>query len=91
MEFDQLIFQRIFRFYKKNRKVDPAVSARTVELNGIKPKLTILARALTGKAIDILPATRDGGWQHNTFYLPQSFAICGIYDLFYSASLFLLS
>jgi len=80
MEFDQLIFQRIFRFYKKNRKVDPAISARTVVLNDLKPKLTILARALTGKAIDILPATRDGGWQYNTFYLPGSFAMLNTLD-----------
>ena len=55
MEFDKLIFQRLFRFFKKNRKVDPAVSARTVNLLEIKPKLTILARALTGNAIDVYP------------------------------------
>jgi nitric oxide reductase NorD protein len=74
MEFDQLIFQKFFRFFNKNRKVDPAVSARTVNLSDIKPKLTILARALTGNAIDIYPASRDGGWQNNIFYLPGEFS-----------------
>ncbi len=73
MELDQLIFQKIFRFWDKQKKVDPLVSARTIKLNDIKPKLTILARALTGKPIDVLPASRDGGWQNNTFFLPNSF------------------
>lgn len=75
MEFDQLIFQRLFRFYKKNRKVDPLLSARTVELSDIKQKLTILARALSGKAIDIFPATKDGGYQNNNYYLPVSLSL----------------
>ena len=74
MDFDQIIFQKIFRFYQKRKKIDPLVSARTVLLTDIKPKLTILARALTGKAIDIFAASRDGGWQNNTFYLPISFS-----------------
>lgn len=74
MEVDQLIFQRLFRFFKKNRKADPLVSARTVSLTDIKSKLTILARAFTGKAIDIYPATRDGGWQNNIFYLPGKYS-----------------
>ncbi len=74
MELDQLIFQKIFRFYKKRKKVDPLIFARTVKLTDIKPKLTILARALTGKAIDVFAASRDGGWQNNIFYLPGSFA-----------------
>ena len=73
MELDQLIFQKLFRFYKKQKKVDPLVSARTVKLAELQPKLIILARALTGKPIDIFTASRDGGWQNNTFYLPQSF------------------
>ncbi len=74
MEFDQLIFQKIFRFYQRKKKVDPALAARTVSLDDLKPKLTLLARALTGATIDIAPAARDGGWQGNIFYLPASFA-----------------
>ncbi len=73
MELDQLIFQKLFRFWDKRKKVDPLVSARTVKLDDIKPKLTIIARALTGKPIDILGASRDGGWQNNTYFLPTSF------------------
>ena len=74
MEFDQLIFQKIFRFYSRNKQQDSALAARTVALEDLKPKLTLLARALTGDSIDIAPAERDGGWQNNIFYLPASFA-----------------
>ncbi len=74
MEFDQLIFQKIFRFYQRKKKIDPEVAARTITLDDLKPKLTLLARALTGEAIEIAPAARDGGWQNNIFYLPASFA-----------------
>jgi nitric oxide reductase NorD protein len=73
MELDQLIFQKIFRFYKRQKKVDPLVDARTVKLHELVPKLTILARALTGRPIDVFAASRDGGWQNNIFYLPVSF------------------
>ncbi len=73
MEFDQLIFQKLFRFWSKRKKIDPLVIARTVNLDEIKPKLNIIARALTGNPIDILGASRDGGWQNNTFFLPTSF------------------
>lgn len=75
MEFDQLIFRRLFRFYFKKRKIDPLVSARTVELNDIKSKLTIIARALSGRSIEIYAATRDGGYQNNTYFLPSSFSL----------------
>lgn len=75
MEFDQLIFQRFFRFYNRRKKIDPLVSARTVALVDLKPKLTILARALTGKPIDVFGASKDGGWQNNSFYLPETFAL----------------
>ncbi|MCF6352607.1 MAG: hypothetical protein L3J06_06320 [Cyclobacteriaceae bacterium] len=49
------------------------MSARPVKLDDIKPKLIILAHALTSKPIDILGASRDGGWQNNTFFLPVLF------------------
>jgi nitric oxide reductase NorD protein len=75
VEFDQLIFQKLIRFYQRKKKTDPAVAARTVTLEDIKPKLILLARALTGDTIDIAPAARDGGWQNNIFYLPASFSL----------------
>lgn len=75
MEFDQLIFQKIFRFYERKKKADPQLLARTVKLADIKPRLTLLARALSGDAIEITAATREGGWQANIFYLPEKFSL----------------
>ena len=74
MEFDQLIFQKIFRFYSRKQKLDSAIEARKVSLDVIAPKLSLLARALSAQPINIAPASKDGGWQNNTYYLPASFA-----------------
>ena len=42
-------------------------------LEEIKPRLTILARAITGKAIELFPAEREGGYKNNNFFLPIYF------------------
>ena len=73
-EIDEYIVGKFFKHLKKSKKVDPEILARTVTLNEIKPRLTILARALTGKPIEIFPAEREGGYKNNNFFLPISFA-----------------
>ena len=59
-EIDEYIVGKLFRHLKKSKKIHPEIIARTVTLNDIKPRLTILARALTGKPIEIFPAEREG-------------------------------
>ncbi|MGG7035146.1 MAG: nitric oxide reductase activation protein NorD [Flavobacterium sp.] len=73
-EIDEYLVGKFFKQLKKAKKVSPEVIARTVTLSEIKPKLTILARALTGEAIEIFPAEREGGYKNNNFFLPVSFA-----------------
>lgn len=73
-EIDEYIVGKVFRHLKKSKKIHPEITARTVSLNDIKPRLTILARALTGKPIEIFPAEREGGYKNNNFFLPISFA-----------------
>ena len=73
-EIDEYIVGKFFKHLKKSKKVDPEILARTVALNEIKPRLTILARALTGKPIEIFPAEREGGYKNNNFFLPISFS-----------------
>ncbi len=75
MELDQLIFQRILRYFKKRRDHDPALDARKVSLEEIKPRLTILSRALTGLPIDLVTAEEEGGWKNEQFYLPVTFSL----------------
>lgn len=72
MEFDQLIFRRIYNYYaKKLSKRDPEREGRSVQLSDIKPRLTILARALTGIPNEILTSEREGGFSGSKFYLPK--------------------
>ena len=73
-EIDEYIVGKFFRHLKKSRKISPEILAKTVTLNEIKPRLTILARALTGKPIEIFPAEREGGYKNNNFFLPISFS-----------------
>jgi nitric oxide reductase NorD protein len=73
-EIDEYIVGKFFKQLKKSKKVSPEVLAKTVTLNEIKPRLTILARAITGRPIEIFPAEREGGYKNNNFFLPISFA-----------------
>lgn len=41
----------------------------------MKPRLTLMARALTGHPIEIFPAEREGGYKDNNFFLPISVAL----------------
>ena len=75
MEFDQFIFKKIVTYLKRNRKGDQEVLERTVHLKEITTKLTLLSRALCGKAIEVIPSEREGGWKNNLFFLPESVSL----------------
>lgn len=72
-ELDEYLVGKFFRQLKNRKKVNPEISAKTVYLSEIKPRLTILARAITGNPIEIFPAEREGGYKNNNFFLPISF------------------
>lgn len=74
MSFDEYIFSKFIKFFDK-KKDDPALQERKVSLGEIKPKLTVLARALTGEAIELYPAEREGGYKGTRFFLPETFAL----------------
>lgn len=77
MEIDQLIFKSVHKFYKKlTTKVDLEVEKRTVHLEPLKPRLTVLSRALTGVQNEIITSEREGGWSGLKFYLPSKIAFC---------------
>ena len=54
---------------------DPAILARRVKLEDLSGRLIIIARALTGDAIDIISSEREGGWKNDTFFLPETVSI----------------
>jgi len=70
-EPDEYIFTKFAFFFKKRRKKREAELKHTVNLNDIKPRLTIFARAITGKSIEIYEAEREGGYKNNNFFLPS--------------------
>ncbi|MCF8247200.1 MAG: hypothetical protein K9J37_19385 [Saprospiraceae bacterium] len=75
MELDQILFKKIIGFYgkwKSNNSQEE--TAKTVKLDALSPRLTLLARALTGKNMDVLPAENEGGWKDDIFYLPIAFS-----------------
>ena len=80
MELDEIIYSKVLQFFKKNKKVDVDLVNRTVHLEDIKPRLTILARAITGDVIEIFPAEREGGYKNNNFFLPISFGQFDTYE-----------
>ena len=80
MELDEIIYSKVLQFFKKNKKVDVDLVNRTVHLEEIKSRLTILARAITGDAIEIFPAEREGGYKNNNFFLPLSFGQYNSYE-----------
>jgi nitric oxide reductase NorD protein len=73
-EIDEYLVGKFFKHLKSRKKISPEIEARTVTLAEIKPRLTIMARALTGNPIEIFPAEREGGYKNNSFFLPISFS-----------------
>ncbi|MCO5259742.1 MAG: VWA domain-containing protein [Crocinitomicaceae bacterium] len=72
MSFDEYLFGKFVQ-YLKNKKPDDAVLQRTVELESIQQKLTLIARAMTGRAIEVFPAVKEGGYKGDNFFLPSRF------------------
>ncbi len=71
MELDQLIFQKVFNYFKKQKEKELNGEYK-VTLDSVSPRLTILARAITGRPVNIFASEREGGWQGDVFYLPES-------------------
>ncbi|MGB1309155.1 MAG: NorD protein, partial [Oceanihabitans sp.] len=70
-EPDEYIFTKFAFFFKKRKKNKEAALQHVVYLKDIKPRLTIFARAITGDAIEIFVAEREGGYRNNNFFLPE--------------------
>ena len=72
MELDQLIFKKILSiFRKKTPELSQNEKDRLVKLDDISGELTILARVLTGKPIDIFTAEREGGIKGKNIFLSE--------------------
>lgn len=74
LDLDEWIFGKVARYLKRNRDKAGQNLVQKVDLDQIKPRLTLLARAVSGESIDIFPAEREGGYKGRNFFLPASFS-----------------
>jgi len=74
MALDEYIYGKIASFFSKRKRETLEADSKTVKLDDIKPRLSILARAITGNSIDIYPAKREGGYKNNNFFLPTLYS-----------------
>lgn len=72
MELDELLYQKVIKYFKKKKLAAVEQESTTVKLDNIRVTLTIMARTLTGKAIEVYPANREGGYKGENFFLPIS-------------------
>lgn len=73
MALDEYIFGRVARYFR-HRKLQAANASHIVALEPLRPRLTLLARALTGRPVEIFPAVKEGGFKGDSFFLPEK---CG--------------
>lgn len=71
-ELDEILFSKVVKYLKKRKENDPETLQRKINLDEIRPRLTLIARALCGQAIEIFPAEKEGGFKANNFFLPAS-------------------
>lgn len=75
MALDEFLFGKAVRYFRDKKRAALENRERTVSLEELSQRLTILARALTGAPVEIFPAEREGGYKNNSFFLPASFAL----------------
>ena len=80
MALDEYIYGKIANFFKAKKKDAIATDVKTVQLIDVKQRLTIFARAITGKPIDIFTAEREGGYKNNNFFLPIMYSEFDLYE-----------
>ena len=72
-EPDEYIFTKLAYYFKRKKKEKEQAISCAVNLADIKPRLLILARAITGESIEIYEAEREGGYKNANFFLPPRF------------------
>lgn len=80
MALDEYIYGKVSNYFKRRKKSSIEGLENAVKLDDIKPRLSIFARAITGKSIEIYHAENEGGYKNNNFFLPPLFAECPTYE-----------
>ncbi len=69
MDISEKLFKKFVLWRKKKKRESEDVHA--VFLHEVRPRLTLIARALTNEPIEIMPAIGEGGRKGLNFYLPE--------------------
>ncbi|MBT0810370.1 VWA domain-containing protein [Litoribacter ruber] len=80
LDLDEWVYGKVVKYFKKSKRAAEEKMAHKVDLEQIRPRLTLLARAVTGKAIEIFPAEREGGYKNHNFFLPITFYELATYE-----------
>jgi nitric oxide reductase NorD protein len=80
LDLDEWIYGRVVKYLKKKQRKTEEGLLQKVDLEAIKPRLTLLARALTGRAIYLFPAEREGGYKEESFFLPAHFSLLSTWE-----------
>lgn len=75
LELDEIIYSRFVKFLNKRKQNNAEVLAKKVSLTDVKPKLTLIARAMCGVPVEIFPAEKEGGYKDYNFFLPIDCAL----------------
>ena len=70
-EPDEYLFTKFANYFKRRKKVKENSKENVAKLDEIKPRLTLFARTITGKSIEIYEAERQGGYKNDNFFLPK--------------------
>lgn len=74
MALDEYLFGKVAGYLRRNNRESNEIARRTIKLDDIKSKLTIISSAVAGTKIEIFPAEREGGYRNNNYFLPSSFS-----------------
>lgn len=74
-EPDEYIFTKFAYFFKRRKKQRRDAASHAVKLDDLRSRLTIIARALTGEAIELFEAEQEGGFKGGNFFLPERMAV----------------
>ncbi|MFY0644956.1 MAG: NorD protein [Bacteroidia bacterium] len=77
MALDEFIYGKIVGFFKRRSNERESSVEGSVSLENIRSRLTILARATSGSAIEIYPAEKEGGYKDHNFFLPEKVSFFG--------------
>ncbi|WP_228692553.1 hypothetical protein [Lunatimonas sp.] len=74
LDLDEWVYGKLVRYFKRSSLLAEQEMSHKVDLETIRPRLTLLARAIIGMAITIFPTEREGGYKSTNHFLPISFS-----------------